>query len=182
MLNFLYKNLILLKEKKSRNLSRCRSVNSWWYMGAMRDLMIATFSYCCELVLLDTTMTLSGGTLVRGGWYAGVRGRHSTLQRACSSHYRHNRPGFNTCHSLADSRVFLHVYRAIDWSVPNWGFVGPVDHVDLDLNGPGQDLLPSILGYGLQAIALSLEVIRVLEVSRECRDIKAPLSVETNVC
>ena len=92
--------------------------------------------------------------------------------RACSSHYRHNRPGFNTGHSLTDSRVFLHVYRAIDWPVPDWGFVGPVDHVDLDLNRPGQDLLPSILGYGLQAIALSLEVIRVLEVSRECRDIR----------
>ena len=100
--------------------------------------------------------------------------------RTCSSHYRHNRPGFNTGHSLADSRVFLHVYRAIDWPVPHWGFVGPVDHVDLDLNRPGQDLLASILGYGLQAIALSLEVIRVLIVSRECRDIMAPLSVETN--
>ena len=110
-------------------------------------------------------------------WYRVAGTLHS---RACSSHYRHNRPGFNTGHSLPDSRVFLHVNRAIDWSVPYRGFVGPVDHVDLDLNSPGEDLLPSILGYGLQPIALSLEVIRVLEVSRECRDIKAPLSVETN--
>ena len=83
--------------------------------------------------------------------------------RACSSHYRHNRPGFDTSHGLPDSRVFLHVYRAVDWPVPDRGFVGPVDHVDLDLNSPGEDLLPSILSYGLQPIALSLEVITVLE-------------------
>ena len=93
-------------------------------------------------------------------WYRVAGTLHSM---ACSSHYRHNRPGFNTGHSLPDSRVFLHVNRAIDWSVPHRGFVGPVDHVYLDLNSPGEDLLPSILGYGLQPIALSLEVIRVLD-------------------
>ena len=99
--------------------------------------------------------------------------------RACSSHYRHNRPGFDTSHGLPDSRVFLHVYRAIDWSVPNWGFVGPVDHVYLDLYSPRQDLVASILGYGLQAIALSLEVNNSVRVLVENVEISKYRSVET---
>ena len=79
------------------------------------------------------------------------------------SHYRDNRPGLHAGHRLPDSRVLLHVYRAIDGPVPYRGLVGPVDHVYLDLYSPGQDLVASILGYGLQPIALSLEVITVLE-------------------
>ena len=98
---------------------------------------------------------------------------------SCSSHFRDNRPGFNTGHRLPDSRVLLHVYRAIDGPVPHRGLVGPVDHVYLDLYSPGQDLVASILGYGLQPIALSLEVNNSVRGLVENVEISKYRSVET---
>ena len=78
------------------------------------------------------------------------------IQRALS-HYRDNRPCFYRCDRLTDRRVFLHVDWSIDGSVPNRRLVGPVDHVYLDLYCSRQHRVSSVLGDGLQPVALSLE-------------------------
>ena len=103
-------------------------------------------------------VTHDSDTNVTGWTVSGLAGPSQfrfRSQRALS-HYRDNRPCFHRGDRLADRCVFLHIDRAIDWSVPNGWFVGPVHHVYLDLNCSRQHSVASVLSYSFQAVALSL--------------------------
>ena len=79
------------------------------------------------------------------------------LPQRAQSHYRDNRPGFDRGHGLADRSVFLHIDRAVHWAVPHRRFVGPIDHVDLDLDRPAEHRVAPVLGNRLQPVTLPLE-------------------------
>ena len=68
-----------------------------------------------------------------------------------------HRPRFDRGHGLPDGRVLLHVNGTVHGPVPHRRLVGPVDHVDLDLNCSREDSIAFVLRYGLQTIALTLD-------------------------
>ena len=74
---------------------------------------------------------------------------------ALRAHAQH-RPRFDRGHGLADGRILLHVNGTVDGPVPDRRLVGPVHHVDLDLNCSREDGVATVLGYGLQPVALAL--------------------------
>ena len=68
-----------------------------------------------------------------------------------------NRPRFHGRDGLADGRVLLYIDGTVDRPVPDRRLIGPVHHVNLDLNCSREDGVAAVLGDGLQAVALPLE-------------------------
>ena len=70
--------------------------------------------------------------------------------------HTHDRPRFDRGDRLANGGVLFDVDRAVDRSVPHRRLIGPIHHVDLDLNCSREDGVAAVLRHRLQPVALAL--------------------------